>query len=111
MLQMLDLSHNHIAQVPIEWGNLTEKKLQACARLPLRHMRPRSTRTDVLRTSQAVRLAGNPLADPRIRRFVEQDQPSMVKDFLNHVRKNGFKGEESTPFTLACARPSVRLYR
>ena len=56
-------------QIPIEWGNLTEKKLQH------------------------VRLAGNPLADPRIRRFVETDAPSMVKDLLNHVRKNGFKGD------------------
>ena len=44
---------------------------------------------------QSVRLPGNPLADPRIRRFVEEDAPSMVKDFLNHVRKNGFKGDES----------------
>ena len=51
----------------MEWGNLTEKKLQQ------------------------VRLAGNPLADPRIRRFVESDAPSMVKDLLNHVRKHGFK--------------------
>ena len=49
----------------MEWGNLTEKKLQQ------------------------VRLAGNPLADPRIRRFVESDAPSM----LNHVRKHGFKGD------------------
>lgn len=57
-------------QIPIEWGNLTEKKLQH------------------------VRLAGNPLADPRIRRFVETDAPSMVKDLLNHLRKNGYRGEE-----------------
>ena len=69
MLQAVDLSHNSVEQIPIEWGNLTEKKLQS------------------------VRLAGNPLADPRIRRFVEQDQPSMVKDLLNHVRKNGYKGD------------------
>ena len=51
----------------MEWGSLTEKKLQQ------------------------VRLAGNPLADPRIRRFVDGDAPSMVKDLLNHVRKHGFK--------------------
>ena len=55
--------------MPIEWGNLTEKKLQQ------------------------VRLAGNPLADPRIRRFVDGDAPSMVKDLLNHVRKHGFKAD------------------
>mgnify|MGYP007087656793 CR=1 FL=1 len=38
-----------------------------------------------------MRLAGNPLADPRIRRFVEDDSPTLVKDLLNHVKKNGFK--------------------
>ena len=48
MLVSLDLSANKIAQIPIELGNLTPKKLQT------------------------VRLHGNPLADPRIRRFVAQ---------------------------------------
>jgi hypothetical protein len=57
------------AQVPIELGNLTVKKLQA------------------------VKLKGNPLADARIRRFVDDDTPTLVKDLLNHVRKNGFKGD------------------
>ena len=56
-------------QVPIELGNLTVKKLQA------------------------VKLKGNPLADARIRRFVDEDTPTLVKDLLNHVRKNGYKGE------------------
>ena len=56
-------------QVPIELGNLTVKKLQA------------------------VKLQGNPLSDARIRRFVEEDSPTLVKDLLNHVRKNGYKGE------------------
>lgn len=55
--------------MPIELGNLTVKKLQA------------------------VKLRGNPLADARIRRFVEDDSPTLVKDLLNHVRKNGYKGE------------------
>ena len=40
-----------------------------------------------------VKLKGNPLADARIRRFVDEDTPTLVKDLLNHVRKNGFKGE------------------
>ena len=39
------------------------------------------------------KLQGNPLADARIRRFVEDDTPTLVKDLLNHVRKNGCKGE------------------
>jgi len=69
MLVTLDLSANQIEQVPIELGNLTVKKLQS------------------------VKLQGNPLADPRIRRFVEDDSPTLVKDLLNHVRKNGYKGE------------------
>ena len=56
-------------QVPIELGNLTVKKLMA------------------------TKLKGNPLADARIRRFVEDDTPTLVKDLLNHVRKNGYKGE------------------
>ena len=69
-------------QIPIEWGNLTEKKLQH------------------------VRLAGNPLADPRIRRFVETDAPSMVKDLLNHLRKNGYRGDEGGgPWTRAARLP------
>ena len=55
--------------MPIELGNLTVKKLQA------------------------VKLKGNPLADARIRRFVDEDTPTLVKDLLNHVRKNGYKGE------------------
>ena len=59
------------SQVPIELGNLTVKKLMAC------------------------KLKGNPLADARIRRFVEDDSPTMVKDLLNHVRKNGYKGESA----------------
>ena len=63
----LDLGHNLIEQIPVELGNLTPKKLQS------------------------VRLAGNPLADPRIRRFVEDDSPTLVKDLLNHVKKHGFK--------------------
>ena len=57
--------------MPIELGQLTIKKLQA------------------------VKLQGNPLADARIRRFVEEDKPDLVKDLLNHVRKNGFKGEQA----------------
>ena len=56
-------------QVPIELGSLTVKKLAG------------------------VKLKGNPLADARIRRFVDEDTPTLVKDLLNHVRKNGFKGE------------------
>ena len=57
--------------MPIELGNLTVKKLMAC------------------------KLKANPLADARIRRFVEDDSPTMVKDLLNHVRKNGYKGESA----------------
>jgi len=72
MLVSLDLAHNKIQQIPIELGKLNVKKLQS------------------------VRLQGNPLADPRIRRFVEQDEPTLVKDLLNHVRKHGFKGEEAS---------------
>ncbi|KAL1529338.1 hypothetical protein AB1Y20_000292 [Prymnesium parvum] len=68
-LQMIDLAGNKITEVPIELGNLTVKKLQS------------------------VVLKGNPLRDARIRRFVEDDSPTLVKDLLNHVRKNGFKGE------------------
>jgi len=70
MLVSLDLCDNKIEQIPIEMGGLSPKKLQA------------------------VRLKGNPLADPRIRRFVENDAPSMVKDLLNHVAKNGYRGDE-----------------
>ena len=70
MLVSLDMSHNKIQQIPVELGNLTVKKLQTA------------------------RFAGNPLADPRIRRFVDEDSPSMVKDLLNHVRKNGWKEEQ-----------------
>jgi len=55
--------------VPIEFGNLSVKKLQG------------------------VSLKSNPLADARIRRFVEEDAPTLVKDLLNHVRKNGWKGD------------------
>ena len=55
--------------MPIELGNLTVKKLMAA------------------------KLKGNPLVDARIRRFVEDDTPTLVKDLLNHVRKNGYKGE------------------
>ena len=71
----------------MEWGSLTEKKLQQ------------------------VRLAGNPLADPRIRRFVDGDAPSMVKDLLNHVRKHGFKvdaggGKKGKKGKKAAATPS-----
>jgi len=69
MLAALDLSGNQVRQVPIELGSLSPKKLQT------------------------VRLAGNPLADPRIRRFVETDAPTLVKDLLNHVAKNGHKEE------------------
>jgi len=68
-LQAIDLASNKIAEVPIELGNLTVKKLQS------------------------VVLKDNPLRDARIRRFVEDDSPTLVKDLLNHVRKNGFKGE------------------
>jgi hypothetical protein len=68
LLALLALS----SQVPIELGNLTVKKLMAC------------------------KLKGNPLADARIRRFVEDDSPTMVKDLLNHVRKNGYKGESAS---------------
>jgi len=69
MLEKLDLAENAIEQVPIELGNLTVKKLMAA------------------------KLKGNPLVDARIRRFVEDDTPTLVKDLLNHVRKNGYKGE------------------
>ena len=55
--------------MPIEFGNLSVKKLQG------------------------VSLKSNPLADARIRRFVEEDAPPLVKDLLNHVRKNGWKGD------------------
>jgi len=65
MLAALDLSGNQVRHVPVELGSLSPKKLQT------------------------VRLAGNPLADPRIRRFVETDAPTLVKDLLNHVAKNG----------------------
>jgi hypothetical protein len=68
-LVSLDLSDNAIEQVPIEMGQLTVKKLQS------------------------VKLRDNSLADPRIRRFVEEDSPTLVKDLLNHVKKNGYKGE------------------
>ena len=44
---------------------------------------------------QSVKLRDNPLADPRIRRFVEDDSPTLVKDLLNHVKKFGFKGEDA----------------
>jgi len=71
MLVSLDLCDNKIAQIPMELGALSPKKLQA------------------------VRLVGNPLADPRIRRFVETDAPTLVKDLLNHVAKNGFQGDEA----------------
>ena len=71
MLSTLDLASNAIEQVPIELGQLTVKKLLH------------------------VRLAGNPLKDPRIRRFIEDNSPTLVKDLLNHVRKNGYKGEEA----------------
>ena len=57
--------------MPIELGNLTVKKLMAA------------------------KLKGNPLVDARIRRFVEDDTPTLVKDLLNHVRKNGYKGESA----------------
>lgn len=72
LLVNIDLAGNLIEQVPIELGTLTVKKLQS------------------------VKLGDNPLADPRIRRFVEDDAPTLVKDLLNHVRKNGFKGEAAT---------------
>jgi len=36
-----------------------------------------------------VALKGNPLSDPRVRRFVEDDRPSMVKDLLAHLKKHG----------------------
>ena len=68
-LQTIDLASNKIVEVPIELGNLTVKKLQS------------------------VVLKDNPLRDARIRRFVEDDSPTLVKDLLNHVRKNGFKGD------------------
>lgn len=55
--------------MPIEFGNLSVKKLQS------------------------VSLKANPLADARIRRFVEADSPTLVKDLLNHVAKNGWKGD------------------
>ena len=70
-LQTVDLASNRIVEVPIELGNLTVKKLQS------------------------VVLKDNPLRDARIRRFVEDDSPTLVKDLLNHVRKNGFKGDAS----------------
>lgn len=34
-------------------------------------------------------LAGNPIKDPRIRRFIEDARPSLVKDLLAHVKKHG----------------------
>ncbi len=69
MLAHLDLAENAIVNIPIELCKLTPKKLQS------------------------VRLAGNPLADPRIRRFVDDDSPTMVKDLINHVKKHGYKGD------------------
>ena len=54
-LVTLDLAHNQIEQVPMELSNLTVKKLQS------------------------VKLRENPLADPRIRRFVEDDSPTLVR--------------------------------
>mmetsp|Transcript_4992 Transcript_4992/g.16731 ORF Transcript_4992/g.16731 Transcript_4992/m.16731 type:complete len:497 (+) Transcript_4992:37-1527(+) len=36
-----------------------------------------------------VRLQNNPIKDPRVRRFVEEDKPSMVKDLLAHLKKTG----------------------
>ena len=55
--------------MPIELGGLTVKKFMGC------------------------KLKGNPPADARIRRFVNDDATTLVKDLLNHVRKNGYKGE------------------
>jgi len=69
LLTSVDFASNKIEQVPIELGNLTVKKLQQ------------------------VVLKDNPLKDARIRRFVEDDSPTLVKDLLNHVRKNGWKGD------------------
>ena len=68
MLTTLDVADNQIRHLPIEMGNLTPKKLQA------------------------VSLRANPLADPRVRRIVADDAPTMVKDLLNHVRKHGHRG-------------------
>ena len=75
VIPLTTLSHAQprlTSQVPIELGNLTVKKLQA------------------------VKLKDNPLADARIRRFVDEDKPDLVKDLLNHVRKNGYKGEAAS---------------
>ena len=75
MLVMLDLAGNKIEQVPIELGSLTVKKLQS------------------------VKLKANPLADPRIRRFVEDDSPTLVKDLLTskRMRKRHADGTSSAP--------------
>lgn len=84
MLTALDLCDNKIEQIPMALGGLSPKKLQS------------------------VRLSGNPLADPRIRRFVEQDAPSLVKDLLNHVAKSGCAAARQLPLGPATLPPSRR---
>ena len=45
-----------------------------------------------------------PARRPAIRRFVENDEPSLVKDLLNHVKKNGYKATAAAAAAAARAR-------
>jgi len=65
MLRELTLTNNKIEAVPFELSNLTPKVLQVVA------------------------LQGNPIGDPRIRRFIADAKPSLVKDLLGHLQKQG----------------------
>lgn len=64
-LRELTLMDNAIQELPIELAELQPKVLQVVA------------------------LQGNPIKDPRIRRFIDDGRPSLVKDLLAHVKKHG----------------------
>ncbi|KAG8458552.1 hypothetical protein KFE25_003087 [Diacronema lutheri] len=71
-LRELTLTNNQIDELPVELAELQPKVLQVVA------------------------LAGNPIRDPRIRRFIEDARPSLVKDLLAHVRKHGVSAASRT---------------
>lgn len=64
-LRELTLTGNQIEELPAELAELQPKVLQVLA------------------------LANNPIKDPRVRRFIDDARPSLVKDMLAHVKKHG----------------------
>lgn len=102
-LRELTLTNNQIEELPAELAELQPKvRLGRAARRGVRAASASPARLPTSRPSrpglppsappqvlQVMALAGNPIKDPRVRRFIEEARPSFVKDLLAHVKKHG----------------------